>query len=204
MRSLRLPLTDGLDARVYDGITPCPAAQRRGGAQPPETWPAWAPARAWTALTVTGSPSRSRPAGGGSIDRDCAARASCPAASQRLPERRRGRRLSWFGAGRGQHLKPLPYRKRGGEGSIPRGHNSTHQAGDTGAALGGTSGSASGVGVVRFVSPDVLRRTHVTAAPEVTGLAPYVHNLGNHLHPARSARGWGVFCHRSELFHHPA
>jgi len=141
---------------------------------------------------------------GGSIDQDHAARAACPTASQRFPERRRGRRLSWFGAGRGQHLKPLPYRKRGGEGSIPRGHNSTHQAGDMGAALGGTSGSASGVGVVRLVSPDVLRRTHATAAPDVTGLAPYIHTQGNHLHPARSARGWGVFCLSSELFHHPA
>lgn len=38
------------------------------------------------------------------------------------------------------------YRCCGGEGSIPRGHNTKHQAGDTGAAPGGTTGGASGGG----------------------------------------------------------
>lgn len=94
-------------------------------------------------------PDRSRPAWGGSVERDCAARAACPAATRRSPTDTFGVSLAGPRP-RGRHIKRTAIGQRGGEGSIPRDHKQEkHQAGVTDAAPGGTTGGATGVGVVR-------------------------------------------------------
>lgn len=57
----------------------------RGGATPPPGWSAWAPTRAWTALTPVGPPIPGCAAQGGSCPGGGASPDACPGAWRRLP-----------------------------------------------------------------------------------------------------------------------
>jgi len=104
MRGLRPTLTARLDAWVWRLCNPLPGRFASGAGRCPRmTWPAWAPARAWTALTATGSPGRSGPVVDGSGERDSAAPAACPTAMRRPPTEACRCRLSR----RDGHLKPF-------------------------------------------------------------------------------------------------
>lgn len=133
-------------------------------------------------------PSPARPAGAGASPG--AARRQALAPLLRIGSQRRESAFVEYKKG--------GYTVCGGEGSKPRGHVS-RQAGDMGAAPGGTTGGASGAGAVRS---KVRLCCGELTRPQRLKRRGWLHTSkplrGNHLSPAICA-GWGVFRLRSEL-----
>ena len=146
MRGLRPPLTDGLDARVCDGVTPCPAASRRGrGAAP------GCPSRRGRRhalgprLRPPAPPAVLVPHGAGASNGTARRRPLVPPRSggplptldQRRPSKRRPPRIKLRATGYVEERAQYPAATR-----------NQHQAGVTGAAPGVTTGGATGAGDV--------------------------------------------------------
>lgn len=161
-----------------DCSIPCPAAWRRGrGVTPPDVL---AGVGAGTPLDRAYGHRLPRPfscpAWGGSIERDCAARAACPTAWRRPPSRRLAAspmptRLTTRPA-----YKTMRYRSAWRRGfNTPRPHSSIKRK--TWVQRRGKLGGASGW-MSKPLSPFKLRRAHATVVLLHTGLAPRVLLLG--------------------------